>query len=286
MKVLVLGKTGMAGHVVYEYLKSSGKFDVFGTSRQKDSGDVHVDILSDCIILESEAARSFDYVINCIGTLIKESQQYPTRAILINAWFPHYLEECFKNTNTKVIHISTDCVFSGKSGFYNEKAIPDETNFYGRSKALGEIVNEKDLTLRTSIIGPELKDGEGLFHWFMSLKEGEEIKGNVNAFWNGITTLDLAKAIEKIMLEEKNLVGLYHLVPRIAISKCNLLETINQVFERKIVIKPFRLPVSSNKVLMNNRTEFKFMFMDYHDALVALKQWIYQHGFEEYSKYR
>jgi hypothetical protein len=80
-------------------------------------------------------------------------------------------------------------------------------------------------------------------------------------------------------------VGLYHLVPRIAISKCNLLETINRVFERKIVIKPFRLPTSSNKVLMNNRNDFKFMFMDYHDALVALKQWIGQHGFEEYSKY-
>ena len=285
MKVLVLGKTGMAGHVVYEYLKSSGKFDVFGTSRKENDG-VQVDVLGDYKILESEAARSFDYVINCIGTLIKESQQYPTRAILVNAWFPHYLEECFKNTNTKIIQIGTDCVFSGKSGFYNEKVIPDETNFYGRSKALGEIVNGKDLTLRTSIIGPELKDGVGLFNWFMSLKEGEEIKGHVNAFWNGITTLDLAKAIERIMLEEKNLVGLYHLVPRIAISKCNLLETINQVFKRKIVIKPFRLPASSNKVLMDTRNEFKFMFMDYHDALVALKQWIGQHGFEEYSKYR
>jgi dTDP-4-dehydrorhamnose reductase len=285
MKVLVLGKTGMAGHVVYEYLKSSGKFDVFGTSRKKDS-DVQVDVLGDYKILESEAARSFDYVINCIGTLIKESQQYPTRAILVNAWFPHYLEECFKNTSTKILHISTDCIYSGKTGFYKETAVPDETNFYGRSKALGEVINEKDLTLRTSIIGPELKDGKGLFHWFMSLKEGEEINGYVNAFWNGITTLDMAKAIERIMLEGKNLVGLYHLVPRTAISKCNLLETMNQVFERKIIIKPFRLPVSSNKVLMNNRNEFKFMFADYHDALTALRQWIWQHGFEEYAKYR
>jgi dTDP-4-dehydrorhamnose reductase len=285
MKVLVLGKTGMAGHVVYEYLKSSGKFDVFGTSRRKDS-DVQVDVLGDYKILESEAVRSFDYVINCIGTLIKESQLYPTRAILVNTWFPHYLEECFKNTSTKILHISTDCIYSGKTGFYKETAVPDETNFYGRSKALGEVINEKDLTLRTSIIGPELKDGKGLFHWFMSLKEGEEINGYVNAFWNGITTLDMAKAIERIMLEGKNLVGLYHLVPRTAISKCNLLETMNQVFERKIIIKPFRLPVSSNKVLMNNRNEFKFMFADYHDALTALRQWIWQHGFEEYAKYR
>jgi dTDP-4-dehydrorhamnose reductase len=285
MKVLVLGKTGMAGHVVYEYLKSSGKFDVFGTSRKKDS-DVQVDILGDYKILESEAARSFDYVINCIGVLIKESQQCPTRAILVNAWFPHYLEECFKNTSTKILHISTDCIYSGKTGFYKETAVPDETNFYGRSKALGEIVNGKDLTLRTSIIGPELKDGDGLFHWFMSLKEGEEIKGYTNVFWNGITTLDLAKAIERIMLEEANLAGLYHLVPRIAISKCNLLETINQVFERKIVIKPFRLLKSSNKVLMDTRNEFKFMFADYHGALMTLRQWIRQHGFEEYSKYR
>jgi dTDP-4-dehydrorhamnose reductase len=284
MKVLVLGKTGMAGHIVYEYLKSSGKFDVFGTSRKENDG-VQVDVLGDYKILESEAARSFDYVINCIGTLIKESQQYPTRAILVNAWFPHYLEECFKNTSTRILHISTDCIYSGRSGFYNERAVPDETNFYGRSKALGEIINGKDLTLRTSIIGPELKNGEGLFHWFMSLKEGEEINGYTNVFWNGITTLDLAKAIERIMLEGKNLVGLYHLVPRIAISKCNLLEIMNQVFERKIVIKPFRLPKSSNKVLMDTRNEFKFMFMDYHDTLVALRQWIRQHGFEEYAKY-
>jgi len=284
MKVLVLGKTGMAGHVIYEYLKSSGKFDVIGTSRKKDA-DIQVDVLGDHKILESEEVRSFDYIINCIGTLIKESQQYPARAILINAWFPHYLEDCLRNSNTKIIHIGTDCVFSGKTGFYKETANPDETNFYGRSKTLGEIINGKDLTLRTSIIGPELKDGEGLFHWFMSLKEGDEIKGYVNAFWNGITTLDLAKAIEKIMMEGK-LTGLYHLVPRVAISKCNLLEVINTVFERKIIVKPFRLPKNSNKVLINTRDEFKFMFLDYHNMMTSLKDWIYKHDFEKYSVYK
>ena len=283
-KVLILGKTGMAGHVIYSYLKERISI-VDGTSREKDS-DIKLDILDNCKIMESNEMKSYDYIINCIGILIRESNIYPTRAILINSWFPHYLEDCFKDTNTKIIHISTDCVFSGKTGFYKESSTPDEINFYGRSKYLGEIINKKDLTIRTSIIGPELKYGDGLFDWFMRLTQNEEIKGYVNSFWNGITTLELAKAIEEIISDGGKLKGLYHLVPRNAISKCTLLDTINQIFDKKIIIKPFRLPISSNKVLMDTRNEFKYAFHDYYSMINSLKYWILNNSFPQYAKYK
>jgi dTDP-4-dehydrorhamnose reductase len=283
-KVLILGKTGMLGHVVYEYLKSSGNFEVVGASRKKDD-DIQVDVLGNHKILESEEIRSFDYIINCIGTLIKESQQYPARAILINSWFPHYLEDCLKNSSTKILHIGTDCVFSGKTGFYKETAIPDETNFYGRSKALGEIVNGKDLTIRTSIIGPELKYGDGLFHWFMNQQPENKVSGYVNAFWNGVTTLELAKVIERLLIKN-DLTGLYHAVPKNAISKYSLLDIINKVFGKGIEIIPTRLPKAVNKVLIDSRNQLGFVFSSYEEQIEHLKKWILNHDFENYSTYK
>ena len=116
------------------------------------------------------------YVINCIGVLGPDADKNAAKTIIVNSWFPNFLAEFYKNTSTRVIHISTDCVFNGKRGYYIESDIPNETNLYGRSKALGEIINDKDVTFRTSIIGTETKNihkRSGLLNWAVNSKEKE-----------------------------------------------------------------------------------------------------------------
>jgi len=177
----------------------------------------------------------------------------------------------YSNTYVKIIHISTDCVFSGKRGGYLESDSPDGESIYDRSKALGEIVNAKDLTFRMSIIGPDVDvNGEGLFNWFMS-QQGT-ILGYSNALWNGITTLELARAIEQAIQQE--LTGLYHLTSKEAIDKLNLLKIFKEIFERNdICIKPFQGLVS-NKTLLSTRTDFDFKIIPYQQQIKNLRLWV------------
>lgn len=158
-KLLLFGATGMAGHIAYYYLQSTGKYDivnvVFRNKLTEDS------IIAD--ITDKEAVSDIvhnirpDYILNCVGVLIRGSKDHPDNAILINAYFPHLLKRLSDEVGAKLIHISTDCVFSGRKGNYSETDFKDADDVYGRSKALGEIINDKDLTIRTSIIGPRLE---------------------------------------------------------------------------------------------------------------------------------
>ena len=117
----------------------------------------------------------YDYIINGVGVLNKFVDANPSDGIYLNSVFPHFLADCIKDSDTKLIHISTDCVFEGTKGCYTEQDIPDATSYYGRSKALGEVVDDKNLTIRTSIIGTELKkNGIGLFHWFLNQSRDRE----------------------------------------------------------------------------------------------------------------
>ena len=293
MRILVLGVNGMLGHMVYDYFDSKklNDYQVFGTVRKLDKSDkrnvseLNICGNSDCLEIISRLSCQFrspvDVIINCIGTLVTESNENPSRAICINSWFPHYIEELFKNKLTKIIQISTDCVFSGKRGFYKDEDIPDETNFYGRSKYLGEIVNNKDLTLRTSIIGPELKEnGTGLFHWFMKTKG--LISGYMNAYWNGFTTLELAKIIEKSI--EQNITGLYQPTPRTQINKHDLLVIINNIFELNKEIRPVQMKNYIDKTLLDRRGSLEFKKKTYQEMLQELKDWMYSNP-EKYKQY-
>ena len=206
-KILLFGATGMAGHVIYYYLRSTGKYDMFNvvyrTPLTEDS--IIVDVIDRDAVTEVIRNVRPEIIINCIGVLIKGSKTHPDNAILINAYFPHLLKKMADEVGAKLIHISTDCVFSGKKGNYTEDDFRDADDIYGRSKALGEIINDKDLTIRTSIIGPELKkNGEGLFHWFMT--QHGHVNGFKTAIWGGVTTLELAKAMNIAI--EQEVVGL------------------------------------------------------------------------------
>lgn len=237
-KVLLFGATGMAGHVVYYYLQSTGKYDisnvVYRTPLTEDS--IIVDVTNRDAVADVVHRVHPEIIINCVGILIKGSREHPDNAILINAYFPHLLKRLSDEVGAKLIHISTDCVFSEKKGNYTEDDFRDADDVYGRSKALGEIINDKDLTIRTSIIGPELKEnGEGLFHWFMH--QCGEINGFRTAIWGGVTTLELAKAIDFSL--DNGIVGLIHLSNGVGISKFDLLNLFKEIWGKDTVIKPY-----------------------------------------------
>lgn len=235
MNLLIFGSSGMAGHMVTKYLLSLRKYNIINIAYPKnfDNNSILMNIDNKNLVEEIIKKNRPDIIINCIGVLIKFSEANPDKAIYINSFFPHQLEVLGKVFNYKLIHISTDCVFSGSKGSYNENDLKDGIGFYAQSKALGEIVNDKDLTLRTSIIGPEIKEnGEGLFHWFMMQKG--EVNGYKNSFWTGVSTLELARNIEKAII--KNVSGIYHLVPDKKISKYELLRILKKIWGKSDIV--------------------------------------------------
>lgn len=234
-KILVLGSTGMLGHQVVNYLKDFDKFivdDISYRSKLRE-GTVIVDAMSKSALEEAIVKLKPDFIINCIGILIKGSQD-EERAIYLNAYLPHQLKTIAKNINSKLIHISTDCVFSGSKGQYVETDSRDGQGVYSQTKILGEIIDNTNLTLRTSIIGPELKNnGEGLFHWFMG--QSDEIFGYTKAIWSGVTTIELAKAVKWSI--DNNVTGLYHITNNSSISKYDLLKLFQKYTKKDIDIK-------------------------------------------------
>jgi dTDP-4-dehydrorhamnose reductase len=275
-RILLLGATGMAGHVIYHYLDELGEYEiinlVFRTKLNDES--IIVDVKDKDYLEELIAKNQPDYIINCIGVLINGANSNPDNAIFINSYLPHFLSKVSRKLNAKLIHISTDCVFSGKKGLYQEDSYRDADDIYGRSKALGEVVNEEDVTIRTSIIGPELKlDGEGLFGWLM--KQTGEVNGFTASIWSGVTTLELAKSIEEIL--SSKITGLYHLTNSYGISKYELLKIIAHTFElNDVTISPVRGKVV-DKSFIDTRKELMFQVPDYQQMIINLKSWMDQH---------
>jgi len=273
-RVIILGSSGMVGHMCYHYLNSlKDKYDVLGISRVEEPGikSVLFDVEDDLYeFVEFLTEYKPNVIINCIGLLVQPSQDDPTKAIFLNSFLPHLLEDLGASINCKIIHISTDCIFDGKNGPYNENDLPTERNWYCRSKALGEVVNGNVITLRTSIIGPELKDnGTGLFEWFM--RQIGDIKGYSEVFWNGITTLELAKQIDKILYS--NIRGVYNLTPSFNISKCDLLKLIKEIWNKNDINIIADNTVKCNKTLVNNRVnEYNPQIPEYKIQLEELKK--------------
>ena len=236
-RVLILGSTGLIGHQVYNHLKMAGRFDLYSFSyRQRLVPDtVIVDARDERRLLAEIANIKPDYIVNCIGILISGSARNPENAIFLNAYLPHLLKNFADQNNCTLIHISTDCVFSGqKTGPYSESDTKDGTDVYAKSKGLGEIVSSNHLTLRTSVVGPELKsDGEELFHWFMN--ETEVIKGFTKSIWSGVTTIELARAVELAI--KKQITGLHHVTNNSSITKYDLLCLIRKYTKRDIKIE-------------------------------------------------
>lgn len=274
-KILLFGATGMAGHIVYSYLRSTGKYNitnvVFRTPLNENS--IVVDVTNRDAVTEIVRKEQPEVIINCIGVLIKGSKEHPDNAILINAYFPHLLKKLADEVDAKLVHISTDCVFSGKKGYYTEEDFRDADDVYGRSKALGEVINDKDLTIRTSIIGPELKrNGEGLFHWFMN--QHGQVNGFKTAIWGGVTTLELAKAIDAALLQNKT--GLLQLSNGVGISKYDLLGLFKEIWNKQdIDIMPYDGNGIDKSIAKSER--FDYDVPSYKQMLIEQAAWMESH---------
>lgn len=274
-KILILGSTGMLGHQVYFHLSEKSDFQIFDLSyRSKLREETIICDITDFDSL-SEIIKNVrpDVIVNCIGILIKGSNQNPKNSILINAYFPHWLVSVADEIGSKVIHISTDCVFSGKKGNYFESDFRDADDVYGRGKAMGEIFSDKHLTLRTSIIGPELKRvGEGLFHWFM--EQSDIVNGYTSAYWGGVTTRELSKVISESIV--RDLSGLIHITNGEKISKFELLQEFNEQFNRGLEIIPFE-GKKVDKSLKTNRQELQIQIPSYSEMIAEMRSFMLSH---------
>lgn len=272
MKILIIGGTGMLGHIVSLYFKEKG-YTIITTGLKGKNKDYEYDAYNNMEYIEEILKIEHpQIVINCSGILNKAAEDNKCMAIKVNSLLPHYLDKLSQEYNFKFIQISTDCVFDGKKGDYKEKDYKDAISFYGKTKALGEIENNQNLTLRTSIIGPDInKYGIGLFNWFMN--QSNDIEGYSNVFWSGVTTLQLAKNIEDAILA--NLVGLYHVVNNSKISKYELLNLFKKIFSKNINIKENK-DIFSDKSIINT-SNFDFNIPSYESMIIEMKQWIDDH---------
>lgn len=273
MKFLVLGCNGMAGHTISLYLTEQG-YEVHGLAREKSKFvETKVeDVRNLKAVQRLIDEEQYDAVVNCVGLLNKFAENDHEAAVFLNSYFPQFLAKTTDHTHTQIIHISTDCVFSGSRGSYKETDLPDGELFYDRSKALGELVNDKDITFRNSIIGPDLKkDGIGLLNWFM--QQRGKVNGYKNAMWTGQTTLQLAKTIENATIQRVN--GLYNMVPEESISKYDMLVLFNQYLRKEpIEIMPEENFKIDKSLKRTNYERFIYKIPKYEEQIKELGRWM------------
>jgi dTDP-4-dehydrorhamnose reductase len=248
MRVLVLGAGGMLGNAVYRVISQRSEHEVFGTIRSATAAkrlatSAHGTLLPNVNVLDQDDLVSAmrqskpDVVVNCVG-LVKQlaSGSDPLAVLPINSILPHRLARLCALANTRVVHISTDCVFSGRRGKYGESDVSDAEDLYGKSKYIGELREYRNaITLRTSIIGHELTSRHALVEWFLS-QEGQ-VKGYAHAIFSGLPTVELAHVIRDVVLPRSSMNGLYHVAAR-PISKLELLQLIAEIYGKPITVTP------------------------------------------------
>lgn len=274
-RYLLLGCNGMAGHTIGLYLQSQGH-EVLGVARS--ASPVLRSVVAD--VRDADALRAllraapYDAVVNCVGILNAQAEAQKSAACFVNATLPHLLAEMTAGSGTQVVHLSTDCVFSGKRGGYREDDFRDGETFYDRSKALGELEDGVNVTLRTSIVGPDLNAaGIGLLNWFM--RQGDRANGYTRAIWTGQTTLQLGKTIEYAV--RRRIGGLYNIVPDTAISKFDLLALFNRHLRGGAVTLTPVDDVVIDKSLLRTRRTLDCDVPPYEVMVTELAAWMRRH---------
>ena len=264
MKIIVLGQKGVVGHAVSLYFKEAGHevYDGF-----------------DSFIYDEEKLKSAidevrpDAIINCTAIVNQVAEEDKAGAAFLNAYLPHLLEKMTAGTKTVVVHRSTDCIFSGAKGQYVLEDWPDAKSFYARTKAVGELNNDKDITIRVSLIGPAQDENDGsLLNWFLNQKG--EVKGFANAIWTGLTTLEYAKTIERLLNQKAH--GVFQAAPKRAISKYELIKLFEKYFpEGRTIVR-----VENNRVdksLVPYWGAYDIHIKDYEEQVAEMKEWIESH---------
>ena len=275
MRFLVLGCNGMAGHMISLYLKEQGH-DVLGFALTESTlvKSIAGDAMNASLMKEIVGNNKYDSIINCIGLLNQFADNNKAEAVYLNSYFPHFLAELTDGTDTQIIHMSTDCVFSGSKGQYTEHDLRDGITFYDRSKALGELDDNKNITLRNSIVGPDInQNGIGLLNWFM--QQHGDVMGFTRVMWTGQTTLQLAKTMEIAAKEKAH--GLVNAVPNESISKCDLLILFNKYLRKeKVNIIPVD-KMATDKSLKRTNWDFDYRIPDYETMIKELADWVAVH---------
>lgn len=247
MRVLILGGSGMLGHKLWQWFCEHG--DAYATFRQSPVAYEHLGIFDRARMIGQVSAQDFnsvvrafaqvrpDAVINCIGIVKQDvAAKDPDASISVNSLFPHRLAALSRASGARLIHLSTDCVFSGRKGNYVETDTPDAADLYGRTKLLGEVDDEHCLTIRTSMIGRELAGAHGLIEWFLS-QQGKTVRGFRRAVFSGFTTRALSEIIASIITEHTQLQGVWHVAAE-PINKFDLLTLVKEAANLDVQIEP------------------------------------------------
>jgi dTDP-4-dehydrorhamnose reductase len=247
MNVFILGASGMLGNAMFRTFAELPHFTVYGSVRSNAALRHFAPSLQGRIVTgvdveqQDSLVRAFahvrpELVINCVG-LVKQLAESgdPLLTIPLNSLLPHRLAGLCQVAGARLVHVSTDCVFSGSKGLYRETDFPDADDLYGRSKLLGEVDYPHAVTVRTSIIGHELEGQRSLVNWFLA-QQGQ-VRGYTRAIFSGLPTVMLARVIRDVIVPRPELRGLYH-VAAAPINKFDLLTQVAEVYGKQIAITP------------------------------------------------
>jgi dTDP-4-dehydrorhamnose reductase len=254
-KILIIGASGMIGSALVSFFSKVGEFSVFGSIRSLDIPNFfnkfnNVKIFNSINLDKKNSLLSVinlispDIVINCVG-VVKQSEEIKNyyNTIFLNSLFPHYLYELSSKHSFRLIHISSDCVFSGNKGNYSETDVTDPNDLYGLTKLLGEIKSGNAITIRASLIGHEIYRKQGIVEWFLS--QDGNVQGYNKAIFSGVTSIEFARIIYENIIPNHNLKGLYH-ISSFPISKYDLLLLIKNIYNKTSINI-----IGSNKIIIN-----------------------------------
>lgn len=280
MKILILGGDGMIGHKMVQVLGAQNHEIVISVREKRDlslksfsskSKVFFNDFIKENVLNFLDKVNP-DVIINAIGVTIRRGvNDHVSNSIYINSYFPHQLANWAGIHNKKLIHFSTDCVFSGSEGSYSEDATPNALDYYGKTKGLGELFSKNALTLRSSMIGPELFNKTELFEWVINNKE-KEINGFSRVMYSGVTTVYMARLVADLIENHKNLSGIYNVASN-PISKFELLHLINDNFDLELVINKDQ-SIISNKTLDPSKidNELGIKSPSWNELIIELKK--------------
>lgn len=274
MRVLVIGSAGMLGHITCCYLREQGH-DVddlsFPNKAFEDSCVLNLLNISELETFLS--SRKYDLIINCAALLIDQSRAHCENAIFINSYIPHWLEQKFKNTKTKILQVGTDGVFNGGIPPYNENSPHLNSSIYARSKSMGELDNEKDLTVRSSYFGPDLKkEGKGLFNWFM-MQDGY-VGGFSDVIFSGVTSLEFAKFVNEFGIKTT---GIFNLTAEEPIDKYSLLCKIKEKYKKSNIWIGKNLQKSEKMITYSSRQDIGYVQKTYDSMINELWEYMDKH---------
>ena len=269
MKIIVLGKNGMLGRYVYTYFKTNG-YDTIGVSRKDvNIGEVNRTVLTE--YFTSLKLSEGDVVINCVGVIKPRVDELGVlNAININSVLPHILEDILIEMGVNLIHPTTDCVFDGLKGQYDEDHPHNVTDIYGRTKSLGE--PEKSTVIRTSIIGDEVNQGRSLVEWIKSNK-GKTVNGFTNHQWNGVTCLEFAKICQQIIEKDLYWEGVRHVFSPQSVNTLELTSLISEIYGLGMTINPFETPVMCDRSMISKYNDSSINVSDFRTQVVEMRDY-------------